>query len=334
MPYLERRVFEFLNDVLSAGSVSVHPSHEECAKALAAKQVDIVGVDEAGCPSLGITELGKAALDADGRGLPVAMRELLFAAVPQVEPALFDLEVGGERARAREFLSFRHRWGPHIRYADFSRPSLQAWFEDERTGRSLRFLLVFPAGTGRKAMAEDSLGRLATDRVLERATPDIRERGIVEPDDYTRIVDRRHDNVAPDGLAAISEEANYVHTRDWRRTWNQFLSDLGGSGGASFLEALDSPDLDPRRAYCEDGPEEVCVRVDGRWRDRGTCRDLNVLLLAPSHDRQMGRASEALADAIVENWGRLRALRREMIAAPAGAEGEAATEERASAPKP
>lgn len=92
--------------------------------------------------------------------------------------------------------------------------------------------------------------------------------------------------------------------RDRRRR----LLGFGGDAGMrdAFMEALASPGMTVHADVCEDDPSEIVVRASGTAASGIGCRDLNVILLEPVwFDSSV---SQDLADDIVDNWERLRAI--------------------------
>jgi hypothetical protein len=111
----------------------------------------------------------------------------------------------------------------------------------------------------------------------------------------------------PPGLVdALLAELPPGRADDMGRMWRKLLDDNKGAMRAGFMAALASPGVDVHRGQCEDDPGEIVVRATGRFADGSSCRDFNLLLMAPGWSKGWGEASEALADAVVRRWEDLR----------------------------
>lgn len=99
---------------------------------------------------------------------------------------------------------------------------------------------------------------------------------------------------------------NDEHRHEWRH-----LLDFGDTHMRdAFMTALRSPDITTYVDVCHDDPNEICVRGRGREADGAYWQGNSIILLSPEWDKRADM-SQALADMIVDIWGKLQELARE-----------------------
>lgn len=258
--------------------------------------------------ALVLTEAGKTELAARTTGLPLPLIDHLFTRIPVLSSApFFDLHTNEGLEGTRMWVE--HTWLKIERLAvlDSDPSRLAGYWNDDRAGIKRPCWFQLPENADFAHLLGPSVASTHIGETLARYMKEPPLKG-----------DHFPFPASPAEAASFHRREEEEHQRSFRSTWGLML-DSGTrdmNGPATFLSALASEDISVFSDICQDMPNEVCVRANGKDVDGGYWSDLSILLLGPHWDQTLGPPSQALADTIVEEWDELRKIHASQLAAP------------------
>ncbi len=247
-----------------------------------------------------LTEAGKQELSERTRGLPLPMIELLLSKIPDLSPvAWFDLRETADLDRALKWIEEHWLHVQGLSGTGMKIPLMSGYWHDTSTGNERPVVFRLPDDTSLLSLlAANGVSNTIVnlfDKQLR--TTRLFSELLLSPPQTREAAD------------ALHAEESTEHRRCWRTRWGSLLDNaFQYDGPETFLEALESDEIDVYEGVCESEPNEHCVRAQGRFRSGSYCHDLNLMLLMPAWDRENGPGSLALAKAVVASWSELRRL--------------------------
>lgn len=304
MPKSKFKINDALGDALMSAFISERGLRPDLAGAKGFKpaiqqgflQIEGTGADR----RIVLTEIGKQELSERTRGLPLPMLELLFTRIPDLSPgAWFDLREKDDLDRALGWINEHWLHLEGLSGAGMKVPMVSGYWRDNAAGCERLVIFRMPDGATLQSLlsvngvSDTIVGlfdkQLRTARLFSELRPSFPE---------TR-----------EEAEILHREENSEHRRSWRTRWGSLLDNaFHYEGPETFLEALESDEIDVYEGVCESEPNEHCVRAQGRFRNGSYCHDLNLMLLMPAWDRESGPVSLALVRAIVASWPELQRL--------------------------
>lgn len=257
-------------------------------------------VKSPGLSRIELTDSGRRELAAKTRGLPLPMLEHIFSLIPDLSPApWFDLREKADLAEAMKWVNSHWLHVDGLSGIGGKVPMVTGYWLDTGTGEHRHLSFRMPDGVSLPAiLRKHGLAGTIADRWEAKLAPDKAFDGYPPSRPETRAA-----------ALALHAEANEEHRRRWRIAWgSQLDTAFHYDGIKTFIEALESDEIDVYTGVCETEPHEHCIRATGRSLDGIYWHDLNLALFMPSWDRKSGPVSLALVQAIVSAWPGLKRI--------------------------